>query len=160
MRCRRQEHGRNRHLEGFNDGQSGLKLNIDAELREGLTYELLLDFDAAKSIVRTGGPAGQGAGYILKPTIRVISDATSGAIRGVIQPVQAASLVSVIAGTDTLNTYADAASGGFLIRGVPFGTWPVILKSGTTAYRDSTVTGVQVRIGEIRDLGTVTLRAN
>src|SRR5579859_1470665 len=34
--------------------QSGLKLLVNAELKAGITYKLLLDFDAAKSIVSTG----------------------------------------------------------------------------------------------------------
>jgi hypothetical protein len=32
--------------------QSGLKLNVHAELMEGITYKILLDFDAARSIVK------------------------------------------------------------------------------------------------------------
>ena len=33
---------------------SRLKLNVHAELKEGITYKMLLDFDAAPSIVKTG----------------------------------------------------------------------------------------------------------
>ena len=52
---------------------SGLKLNVHAELTEGITYKILLDFDAARSIVKTGSGA-----YNLKPVIRTITEATSG----------------------------------------------------------------------------------
>ena len=52
---------------------SGLKLNVHAELTEGITYKILLDFDAARSIVKTGSGA-----YNLKPVIRTVAEATSG----------------------------------------------------------------------------------
>ncbi len=137
--------------------QSGLKLNIDARLEAGVTYEILLDFDAAKSIVVTGGPNPK---YILKPTIRVITEATSGAVSGTVLPFAVASMVSVITSTDTLNTYADTTTGGFLVRGVPAGNWAVKLSSGATTHRDTTLTGVSVSIGGTMNVGTVTLPAN
>jgi hypothetical protein len=58
--------------------QSGLKLNINADLTAGVDYRLWIDFDAARSIVQTG--AGS---YILKPVIRTFTQAESGAIKGV-----------------------------------------------------------------------------
>lgn len=44
--------------------QSGLKINIGADVQANETYELLIDFDAAKSIVTEGN-----GGYSLKPVI-------------------------------------------------------------------------------------------
>ena len=38
---------------------SGLKLNVHAELTEGITYKILLDFDAVRSVVKTGSGASQ-----------------------------------------------------------------------------------------------------
>ncbi|MDA0194666.1 MAG: DUF4382 domain-containing protein [Bacteroidetes bacterium] len=44
--------------------QSGLKLNLQMELLDGITYKILLDFDAAKSVVK----AGNSGKYNLKPS--------------------------------------------------------------------------------------------
>ena len=64
---------------------SGLKLNVHAQLEAGLTYDMWLDFDAARSIVKTG--SGK---YNLKPVIRAYTEATSGAIKGIVAPVDTA----------------------------------------------------------------------
>src|SRR5688572_26730265 len=61
--------------------QSGLKLQIHQTLEEGITYKILLDFDVARSIVKTGN-----GNYKLKPVIRTITEAQSGAIKGVVDP--------------------------------------------------------------------------
>ena len=50
--------------------QSGLKLNIQQDVLDGILYTITLDFDVAKSIVKTGNNK-----YILKPTIRTILNA-------------------------------------------------------------------------------------
>lgn len=48
--------------------QSGLKINVDAFLEPGSDYEVLVDFDAGKSIVTEGNGT-----FTLKPTIKVLS---------------------------------------------------------------------------------------
>lgn len=46
--------------------QSGLKININAEIEANTQYELIIDFDANKSVVVTGNEH-----YLLKPVIKV-----------------------------------------------------------------------------------------
>lgn len=46
--------------------QSGLKININADVSPNETYELLIDFDAGESIVEEGN-----GGYSLKPVIKL-----------------------------------------------------------------------------------------
>lgn len=59
--------------------QSGLKLNAKPfDVAEGQTVELVLDFDAARSVVR----AGNSGKYLLKPVITVIAVLDAGAISG------------------------------------------------------------------------------
>ena len=48
--------------------QSGLKLNILATFLQGVAYEYIIDFDAARSIVTTGNGK-----FILKPTLKVFT---------------------------------------------------------------------------------------
>lgn len=46
--------------------QSGLKINLNADVSPNETYELLIDFDAGESIVEEGN-----GGYSLKPVIKL-----------------------------------------------------------------------------------------
>jgi hypothetical protein len=135
--------------------QSGLKLKIDAELERDVTYQLVLDFDVAKSIVKRGN-SGE---YNLKPVIRTITTAVAGGIRGTVTPAEARPLVLAIrtsvAPNDTLSTTADAA-GGFLLRGVPAGAYRVEFQTSPLyggATRTTTVSNEQ-----ITDLGSVSVR--
>jgi len=130
--------------------QSGLKLNLHATLVEGVTYRILLDFDAARSVVQRGNHS-----YSLKPVIRAIEEATSGAVKGSVLPVESKPVVYAIAGVDTVGTtFADTTTGKFLIKGLPAGTYTVSLapKAGFTTVNKSEVT---VNVGSVTDLGIV-----
>ena len=132
--------------------QSGLKLNIHADLVEGVTYELLIDFDAARSIV-----ARANGGFNLKPVIRTVVEAQSGAITGTVTPVEALPAVFAIAEDDTVATgYADE-SGHFLLRGVPAGVYTVSFdpKDG---FNDAQKENVTVTIGNVTDIGVTDLQ--
>jgi len=63
--------------------QTGLKLLADFTVNAGSTYELILDFDAQRSVVTTG-PANNPTGYLLNPTIRVEEKALTGSISGML----------------------------------------------------------------------------
>lgn len=77
---------------------SGLKLKIDAELVEDVTYVVLLDFDAAKSVVARGN--GE---FNLKPVIRTLTQAVAGGIRGKVTPAEYKPGIYVIsAANDTI----------------------------------------------------------
>lgn len=132
--------------------QSGVKLNVHAELLEGITYKLWLDFDAARSVVETG--SGK---FNLKPVIRTYTDAQSGAIKGVVTPAESLPAVFAISGQDTVaTTYADEA-GTFLLKAVPEGTYMVSFdpKEGFEPFQKS---DVSVSTGQVTDLGIVALQ--
>ena len=130
--------------------QSGLKLNVQQELMAGIEYTLKLDFDAAKSIVNTG--SGK---YILKPVIRVITTAVSGAIRGTAMPAKARpAIMAVLAGDTLATTYADSVSGKFLIQGLSAGTYDLYFDA-VVGYRDTVIRGQVVSNGQVKDIGTV-----
>jgi len=134
--------------------QSGLKLQVNTTLTEGITYTILLDFDAARSVVS----AGSSGHYNLKPVIRSVVEAQSGAIRGSVAPASATPAVYAIAGTDTVSTtYADA-TGSFLLRGVRPGTYKVVIQPGDT-YAEKTLENVNVTLGNVTNLEAVTLIA-
>ncbi len=132
--------------------QSGLKFNIHATLEEGVTYKLWIDFDAGRSIVAKGNGT-----YSLKPVIRTFTEATSGAIKGVISPVEAMSHVMAISSAnDTIGTYTDATTGAFLLRGVEEGVYKVKLEP-VDGFADKEVEAVQVDLGLTTDLGLIEL---
>ena len=128
--------------------QSGLKLNVHATLEEGITYELLLDFDAAHSIVAAGENK-----FNLKPVIRAITEAQSGAIKGIINPATADLVVFAKVGEESFSTYPDE-TGTFLIKGVPPGNYEVYFET-SAPYQSKTLENVEVELGEVYDLGIV-----
>ena len=132
--------------------QSGLKFNIHADLEEGVNYKIWIDFDCARSIVVTGANS-----YKLKPVVRTFTEATSGAIKGNIQPAAAQAIVYAIAGSDSLSAFPDAVTGDYLIRGVPAGTWKVVA-DGNNGYQDMEVNNVAVTLGQVTVVDTITLQ--
>jgi hypothetical protein len=130
--------------------QSGLKLQIHRLFEPGVSYSILLDFDANQSIVVKGN--GE---YQLKPVIRTIDDAITGSIRGSIAPIGEMALV-----TSTSNglEYSSAtnSNGEFLIAGVPPGTYDVTV-TPAPPLQPVTITGVIVIIGVSTDIGVVNL---
>jgi hypothetical protein len=105
---------------------SGLKVKIDADLAPDVTYVVLLDFDASKSIVAKGNGT-----YSLKPVIRTITQAVAGGIKGIVTPGALGNEVQVIetvpgsnAKIDTVGGFTDA-NGNYLIKGLVGGTYNV-----------------------------------
>lgn len=129
--------------------QSGLKLNLQANLTEGMTYTILLDFDVARSIVKTGN-----ATYKLKPVIRAISEATSSAIKGKVSIPESTPAVYVINGTDTVGTSFANAEGFFMVKGLAPGTYKVSF-APATGYTIADIDGVVVTLVDVTDLGIV-----
>ena len=132
--------------------QSGFKLNHSFVIEDGLLYELLLDFDAERSIVVTDN--GQ---YKLKPVIRMTPVVISGTISGKINPVSAAGFVYAISGTDTSLTIAEPITGSFMLMALLQQTYRVEVFSADPAYNDSTITNVNVVAQQNTNLGTMNL---
>lgn len=132
--------------------QSGLKLNIHAELEPGIVYTLLLDFDAARSIVTTGN--GE---FTLKPVIRTIVEAQGGAIKGKVSPIESTPAVYAISGLDTLATaFANHTSGEFLLRGLEPGTYKVTFEPGE-GFAPIAEENVTVSLGVVTNMGEITI---
>ena len=130
---------------------SGVKLSVNAELEEDVTYVMLLDFDAAKSVV----PKGNG-GYNLKPVIRVISQAVAGGIKGKVTPAELKPGIYVIsAENDTVGGFANEA-GDFLIKGIAAGNYTVKFYTAGDSL-NKTVENVLVTQDAIKDMGTIEL---
>jgi len=130
--------------------ESGLKLNVHAELQAGVTYYMLIDFDANHSILQTGN--GQ---YKLKPVIRVITQAISGSIHGTVSPASALpATILAINGNDTITTTTDAA-GNFLFQGMAVGTYTIVVIPQPPHLLVTYSVNVNVTLGQITELGII-----
>jgi hypothetical protein len=132
--------------------QTGVKLNHQFEIQPGLLYELLLDFDAERSIVLTGNNQ-----YKLRPVIRLVPLVISGTISGKINPVTAAGYVYAISGTDTAGTIAEPLTGLFKLMPLLQQTYRIEVFSANPAYNDTTIHGVIVIAKQNTDLGIINL---
>jgi len=134
--------------------QSGLKLNVQAPIVAGITYEIWLDFDAGRSVVEKGN-----GDFLLKPVIRAYTEETSGAIAGVVEPVSAEPYVMAVMNGDTIATYADTVSGEFMLSGLESGSYDVEFEP-VEDYIPQAVDNVDVVTGEVTTMDTVTLQMN
>ncbi len=128
--------------------QSGLKLNVNADIVEGVTYKLVIDFDVAKSIVK----AGNSGKYNLKPVIRAEFEAVTGAIAGVVSPADA--MIYAIQGSDTASTYS-SESGEYMIRALSPGAYDISAIPADTSYLMSGVMAVDVQAGTITEMDSI-----
>jgi hypothetical protein len=133
--------------------QSGLKLNIHADIEGGEMYTLLLDFDASKSIVH----AGASGNIILKPVIRTVRLEQTGAIEGTIEPAAALPWVYAIAGQDTVRGTRADTDGDFRLIGLPADTYQVSIIPTHEDYSPAVVSNVEVSVAETTETGTITL---
>lgn len=133
--------------------QSGLKINVKQDLEPGILYEFILDFDVDKSIVAQGN-----GGYSLKPVIRAITTAESGAISGNILPDNILTLVTAINNDYEVSSYTNS-EGEFLLSGVPDGVYTVTIQPDITLEISPIVlNNIVVIKGEVTALGEINLQ--
>lgn len=143
--------GVNIPLETPSAQQSGLKLNVQQDVTGGILYTILLDFDAGRSVVTTGGGK-----YILKPVIRTLLNAVGGSIKGAVTPATFPTAVYAINGTDTMTTFTDG-TGAYLIKGVPAATYKLQYWPTDVTYQSQEKTGIVVTTGNVTVVDTVRL---
>lgn len=143
--------------------QSGLKLKFNTTLVGGITYTIILDFDADKSIVK----AGNSGKYNLKPVIRVNTEAASGAITGKVTfPTGVTSLkVTATNVNDTsilISTQTDEF-GKFMLKGVLPGNYNLTFEKSVesvltqiTPTTPVSLNPIIVTLGTVTDVGIIT----
>lgn len=131
--------------------QSGLKLNINQDVNAGITYKLLLDFDASRSIVKTGNGK-----YILKPVIRTSLAAIGGSIKGFVLPDSVHTAVYAIQGSDTITgTYT--SNGSYMVKGLNAGTYTLAFAPADSTFKSQNLTGVNVTTNAVTTVDTIRL---
>ena len=149
---------------------SGVKLKLDkASLRTRETFQLVLDFNVAKSIVERGNwrlGDDKKERYLLKPVIRVLAQDLRATLKGTAAPAaarpQVLAIRQSITPADTFSTAADATSGQFQFNNLPSGTYRVELFPTTTApagqtYRVETRSNVVLTNDQVTDLQRIQL---
>jgi hypothetical protein len=135
--------------------QSGLNLQVHASMNSGITYKFILDFDASRSIVKSGNST-----YLLKPVINVISTESSGAISGVVNPAgeNVAILVKNNLGETVASSYAVSGTANYLVPGVAPGAYDLVFDLGESSnYKTKTLENIVVSLGMINREDTVNL---
>jgi hypothetical protein len=122
--------------------QSGYKLNVNADIEEGQTYDLVIDFDASQSIVVTGNGK-----YNLKPVLRTVDLENQGSLSGTVLPLEAAPYVYAIMDQDTMSTQPDE-EGNFRIVGLEEGSYNVWIEPTNESYADSLIQNIEIEEGE------------
>jgi Domain of unknown function (DUF4382) len=133
--------------------QSGLKLNIQQDVTNGILYKILLDFDVAKSIVATGSGS-----YNLKPVIRTVFESVGGSIKGWVDPGNFKTAVSAIQGLDTIAGTFTGDDGGYIIKGIAQGAYSVYFNPSDSVHKDSLISGINVVNKEVIIVDTMYLQ--
>jgi hypothetical protein len=131
--------------------QSGLKLNIHQDVDAGLVYKMILDFDASRSIVNTGGGK-----YNLKPVIRTSLESVGGSLRGVVMPTDVLTNVRAIQGADTIAGTFTGSTGGYWIGGLGAGSYSVQFLPADP-YADTLINNIAVTAGNVTVVDTMFL---
>ncbi|RYY39425.1 MAG: DUF4382 domain-containing protein [Chitinophagaceae bacterium] len=144
--------GQRYNLETPSAQQSGLKLNIHQDVAEGVTYRLVLDFDAGRSIVRTGNGR-----YMLKPVIRTTLQAVGGGLRGFVTPDSIRTAVYAIQGTDTVaGTFTSA--GAWWLGGLSAGSYSLSFVPADSTIPVQNRSNINVTTSGVTVVDTVRLR--
>jgi hypothetical protein len=131
--------------------QSGLKVNVNQKLDSGFLYNMVLDFDAARSIVKTGNGK-----YMLKPVIRASFQLGNGQIKGAVIPDSVQTAVFALRGIDTIaGTFTDSL--GAYMLSLDSGIYSLHFIPGDTTFFSEQRNGINVSRGAITVVDTVHL---
>lgn len=134
-------------------GSNTIEIEIDEQIAAGGHAEVLLDFDAAKSIIQDAGQ------YYIKPVIRYVKNydtGIDGQIEGSVQGM-------VLVNNGEMEASATFSSNGaFKLAGLKSGAYQVRIDylaqvNGELEYRQKTIEGVIVSDGQITHMGMISL---
>jgi hypothetical protein len=136
--------------------QSGIKLTNEFDVAAGSTTDLVLDFDACKSIVSKGNSGG----YLLKPVITVTPKAVSGSITGYVTPGLTKAVVTAQQNGVVVKSTTPDSTGAFTLSPVPTSTTPYVVVVTSDAHATAAITGVTVSTGTTATVSTSTSPIN
>jgi Domain of unknown function (DUF4382) len=128
--------------------QSGLKLVHGFTVQPNTLTDLVLDFDACRSIVRKGN-----GGFNLKPVIAVIPRTTTGIV-GTVDPALVGVTVSAQKNGVVVRSTTPNASGNFVLSGLDPAQSPFDVAFTATGLATAVVTAVPVTAGATTSIST------
>lgn len=136
---------------------SGYKIKFDTELEAGEELDVVVDFDAGRSVHK----AGNSGKYILKPVLKAFMEDGQqvGSIAGAVDPASAEPNVFAVMDDDTSTTQA-GDDGEFLLQGLDDGQYDLTIEPTDDAHADTTLTDITVEEGEETDVGIIELNEN
>ena len=134
---------------------SGLKVKIDGDIEAGADYEMIIDFEASKSIVHTGSDK-----YILKPVVRVylngVDEPEFGAISGVVAPDSVSSVVYVINDNEDSVSTMPEENGTFLVELLEAGFYDVVaVPESESGLNSASALDIEVEVDMTTEIDTL-----
>ncbi|SDA37617.1 protein of unknown function [Algoriphagus alkaliphilus] len=134
------------------DGKIDYFQSLNIDLEQGISYDIVLDFDLAKSIQVTGSNP---LALKFNPTIAAFSGFGKGELTGTTSPTEIRPVIYAIKGTDSLSTHTNSG-GNFLFRLEP-GDYTVFIDPKDSRYNANTILNVKVEQGKKTPLERITL---
>jgi len=131
---------------------SGLKIGKGFTIGEGEILELVIDFDAARSIHQLGNSDI----YQLRPVVRLVVAEASGSITGIVTNPTSGLTANAILGTELIASIAvNEDTGEFTLAFLPAGSYTVTITDSDEEVLFSQ--SVELTAGSTHDLGEITL---
>lgn len=135
--------------------KSGLEIDMNFELRPGISHDIYIDFDLLRSIKAPKEPLDS---YQFIPRLSVFSKVNTGEISGTIRPVPQDAFLYAIQQNDTVTTGVNVRGNGqFLFRGLE-GTYTIYIVPKNNNFLADTIPTVIVQPQSTTQLGNITLR--
>ncbi|MFN3996799.1 DUF4382 domain-containing protein [Algoriphagus sp.] len=134
--------------QGINDYYQPLSIQLEG----GFAYDLVLDFDLAKSI-QVINPSPLTLNF--NPTIQAFSGIGKGELTGSTSPAEIRPVIYAISAKDSISTHTNS-SGNFLFRLEP-GTYNIFIDPKDERYNSATLFDVNIEPGKKTPLERITL---
>ena len=131
--------------------QSGIKLINEFDVAPGQLVDVVLDFDACRSVVRRGNGT-----YLLKPVIHIIPTALTTVIDGFVDTSLLGDNVMVlseVSGTVVRSTVPNAQTGEFIIDHLALGSYDLVITAD--GHATAVIAGVPVSMATTSALVTM-----
>jgi hypothetical protein len=135
------------------EGKTDFYQSLSIPLEQGFSYDLVLDFDLAKSIQVTN-PNPLTLNF--NPTIRAYSGIGRGELTGSISPAEIRPVIFAISDEDSISTHTNS-SGNFSFRLAP-GRYDLFIDPKDTRYRSDTLANIRIESSKTTPLDRISLK--
>jgi len=126
-----------------------ISFDTEFEIVGGVSYDLYIDIDLARSVTRIGGV------YVFNPVARNFSNMGRGVLTGTVNPPAARPFIFAFSDTDTLTTLPNA-EGRYFFRGMNRGNYRIWIQP-RAPYIDTTFVA-PIRTDTLNRIPTIVLR--